>query len=232
MLLKRLLSIAPLAQAERAAIKGLPFRQAVFDGQTEILRAGDRATRCIVVLTGLLVTSKVSGKGRQTTAFHIPGDAPDLQTLHLETLDSDVRTVTRSEVAYIEHSVLKAIARDHPSISAALWKVTLVDSAVFREWVVNIGQRPAVSRLAHIFCEIMTRMRAVGLADGATCALPITQIDLGEAAGISVVHVNRSLRELRRRGLLTFLGGVFTIHDEAGLMELADFRADYLHLNS
>ena len=106
----------------------------------------------------------------------------------------------------------------------------MVDAAIYRQWVTNLGQRPAINRLAHLFCEMMLRMDAIGRAKDGSCALPITQADLSDASGLSVVHVNRTLQELREMGLITFARGQLTVHEWDGLAGLADFRPEYLHL--
>jgi CRP-like cAMP-binding protein len=128
------------------------------------------------------------------------------------------------------HKDLRRFCEHHPRLAAALWRATLVQGAISREWVVNLGQRPAISRLAHLLCEMMTRMEAVGLAYSGSCDLRLTQEDLSEATGLSVVHVNRMLQELRAQNLITFGQGRLTIHDQGALARLGDFRPDYLHL--
>ncbi len=155
---------------------------------------------------------------------------PDLQTLHLDVLDSDIGALTNCTLAYMAHGDLRTFCERHPRVAAALWRATLVESAIHREWVVNIGQRPAISRLAHLLCEMMTRMEAAGLAEGGSCDLRLTQENLSDATGLSVVHVNRTLQEIRAQNLITFGKGKLTIHDWNALARLGDFQTDYLHL--
>lgn len=219
---------------EREALIRLPLKAATIRADQDVVREGDHSMRCLALTKGLLATSKTGTSGkRQIMAFHIPGDMPDLQGLHLETLDSDIRTLSECEVVFIEHAAIHRLCNDSPRIAAALWKMTLVDASIFREWVVNVGQRTGPSRLAHVFCEMMLRMETAKLSaiDG-SCGLALTQSQLGEATGLSTVHINRSMQTLRTRGLLSFDGHHLTIHDWDGLAELADFRADYLHLGS
>ena len=111
------------------------------------------------------------------------------------------------------------------------WRDTLIDAAVFREWMVGIGRRSAETRIAHVLCEVLVRMRAVGLANEHACELPVTQAELGDALGFSTVHVNRSLQELRKKGLITLSGSVLTVQDWPGLKEAGEFDPTYLHLD-
>ena len=196
-----------------------------------ILREGDRPARCVMVLDGLTCLSKVVGTGaRQIVAVHVPGDVPDLHGLHLGHLDGDLWAVAPSRLAVLDHAALRHLCERQPRVAAALWHLTLVEAAIQREWTVNLGQRPAVQRLAHLFCEVLARMEAVGLARDDACAFPVTQVDLAEATGLSGVHLNRSLQDLRQEGLLSFEAGRLTVHDRTGLAERGDFDPDYLHL--
>lgn len=220
-----------LSAEERDAVAAVPVQELVLPSDQEILHEGERPSRCLLLREGLCCTSiVVDGGRRQITAFHIPGDLPDLHSLHLEVLDSDLWAVTACRLASMEHAPLRGLCASQPRIAAALWRLTVVDAAIFRQWMANLGQRPAINRIAHLFCEMMRRMEAAGRAQGGSCALPITQADLSDASGLSVVHVNRTLQELRHEGLIDFARGQLTIHDWDGLALLADFRPDYLHL--
>jgi CRP-like cAMP-binding protein len=220
-----------LSEAERAAITALPVTLETRRGGDGVVWVGDRPSRSFMVLAGLLGSSKfVADGGNQITCFHIPGDLPDLQSLHLDVMDSDVRALTDCQLAFMAHQDLRRLCHHLPRLAALLWRTTLVDAAIYREWVVNVGQRRALGRIAHVFCELMLRMEAVGLARDRSCHLGLTQADLGETTGLSVVHINRTLQELRGQGLISFGQGRLTIHDWDALVELGDFRADYLHL--
>jgi CRP-like cAMP-binding protein len=120
---------------------------------------------------------------------------------------------------------------ERPAIARALWWAALVDEATLREWLVNIGRRAAAERIAHLLCELLLRLRAVGLANGDSYALPITQIELGDTVGVSSVHVNRSLQVLREAGLITLKGGQLVILDATRLQEFSGFNPNYLHLD-
>jgi CRP-like cAMP-binding protein len=220
-----------LTAEERQALAALPLHVHEVKADETILREGARATRSSFLLEGLACSSKGLGNGRrQILAFHIPLDMPDLASFLLEVRDCDILALTGCTLAYVEHRDLLALCTAQPRLALDLWRTTLVDSAVHREWVLNVGQREGLSRLAHVFCEMMTRMELIGRARDKTCILPLTQEDLAQATGMSTVHVNRTLQELRRQELLSFVRGTLTVHDWDGLVEVAEFRTDYLHI--
>lgn len=230
-LVTKLARVLDLDVAERSALSAVPFQEVEVRADEEILREGDRPTRCFMVLEGLTCVSQVvEGGRRQIDAFHIPGDMPDLHGLHLDVMDCDMWAATNSQLGFIEHGAVRQLCADQPRIAAALWRFTVVDAAIYRQWVTNLGQRPAINRLAHFFCEMLLRMDAVGRAKDGSCELPITQADLSDASGMSAIHVNRTLQDLREMKLIAFGRGRLTIHDWDGLALLADFRPDYLHL--
>ena len=118
----------------------------------------------------------------------------------------------------------------YPRIELALWRDTMLDAALYRQWLINLGRRNADQRIAHLFCEIWTRVDAIGRAQDATCDLPLTQTDLADALGFSVVHVNKSLRRLREDGLITFRANQVRVHDWERLRSVAAFNPAYLQL--
>jgi CRP-like cAMP-binding protein len=134
-------------------------------------------------------------------------------------------------VGFIQHEDVHDLVRRCPRLGDMLWRDTLIDAAIFREWMVGMGRREAYGRIAHLLCEVMTKLKAVGLADGVTCELPITQAELGDALGLSTVHVNRVLQELRGNDLITLRGGTLTVLDWTGLRQAGEFDPAYLHLD-
>jgi len=175
-LLAKLESLFALAEAERRAIVDLPLQVTHLRADQDIVREGDRPTRSCTLLEGFAAMFKVTAEGkRQITAFHIPGDIPDLQSLHLEVLDTSLGTLTPCTVGFIQHEALHALCDRHPRIAKALWRETLVDAAIFREWTVNVGRREAYARIAHILCELMVRLQVVGLTQDHTAQIPITK---------------------------------------------------------
>jgi CRP-like cAMP-binding protein len=220
-----------LTAAERDAIKALPVRQETVKADQSILREGDRPKRSCLLVEGLACNSKVTfAGGRQILAFHLPEDMPDLTSLHLEVRDSDTWALTVCTLAFVDHDELDSFCDANPRLGKFLWRSTLVDASIHREWTVNVGRREGLNRVAHLSCELMLRMHTLGRARDGTCALPLTQGDLAEATGLSNVHINRMIQELRRLELISFIRGQLTVHDWDALADLAHFRDKYLHL--
>jgi CRP-like cAMP-binding protein len=230
-LLSKIARSLVLSEAEAEAIRGVPVQSVVVKADQIIVREGDKPSRSCMVAEGVACTSKViAGGKRQIMALHIQGDMPDLHSLHLDALDSDIWAITDCRLAFMAHKDLRAINRAHPRLGEDLWRTNLVEGAIYREWMVNVGQREALSRMAHLFCEMLLRSEDAGLGENGTCPFPVTQGDLSEMTSMSNVHVNRTLQALREQGLISFGKGSLTIHDWPALVALGDFRADYLHL--
>src|SRR5215204_4140287 len=160
-LIRKLESIVSLDENERATLLNLPLQVTTLKADQDIVREGDRPTRSCALLDGFACTFKVTAEGkRQITAFHIPGDIPDLQSLHLEVLDSSLGTLTPCRVGFIQHEALHELCDHHPRIASALWRETLIDASIFQDWTANIGRREAYGRIAHILCELIVRLQA------------------------------------------------------------------------
>jgi len=231
-LIRRLESIFVLSDDERDALENLPMHVQDLRADQDIVREGDRPSRSCLLLDGYAATYKMTGDGkRQIMDFHIPGDIPDLQSLHLKVLDNSLGTLTQCRVGFIQHEVLRDLCRRYPRLNDALWRQTLIDAAIFREWMTNIGRRDAYNRIAHLFCEWVVRLRTVGLVRDYTCELPMTQSELGDAMGISTVHVNRVLQELRSNGLISLRGSTLRVLEWEQLKQVGDFDPTYLHLD-
>src|SRR5829696_6564425 len=199
----------------------------------DIVRDHDRPSQCCLILEGFACRYKViEGGKRQIFSFHIPGDIPDLQSIHLDIMDHSLGTVVASKVAFIPHETVRAFIRAHPRIGDFFWRDTLIDAAIFREWMAGLGRREAYARIAHLFCELYTKFSAVGLVNGHAFGMPLTQAELGDALGLSTVHVNRTLQELRHNGLIKTQGGRVTIEDWDGLRAAGEFDPTYLHLQN
>ncbi len=220
-----------LTESERLAIRLLPVQMETVRADQIILREGARPTRSCHLVEGQACSSKVGPNGkRQILAFFIPEDTPDLTSLRLELRDSDIWALNDCILAYVTHRDLDQLCDEQPRLAKFLWRSTLVDAAIHREWTLNVGLREGLSRLAHLLCEMMVRMEFIDRAKDGSCYLGLTQEDLSEATGLSEVHLNRMLQDLRRRKLISFAKGTLTVHDMDRLAELGDFRADYLHL--
>lgn len=227
------IALSPLSVDERAALLALPMHTAQFGACQDIVREDDRPSRCFAVLEGFVAAYKttLSGK-RQVMAYHVPGDVPDLQSLHLMVLDNSIAAVSPCRVGFVEHEAVHALFQAQPGLVGVFWRSTLIDAALAREWMLNIGRREAYARMAHLFCELIIRLEAVGLAPDRTCLLPMTQTELADALGITPVHVNRTMRDLKAAGLITLRSRQLTVNDWEGLKAAAEFDPTYLHLGS
>jgi CRP-like cAMP-binding protein len=228
-LLRRLNTVSRLDPADIAAIRSLPIAVRHWEGGRSIVSDGERPTECCLVIEGFCVRSKTTEAGqRQILSIHIPGEIPDLQSLHLYRMDHDLSTVVPSTLGFISHASLRTLTHANPNVADALWRDTLIDSAIFREWIVNVGQRPAPARLGHIVLELRTRLAMTGRAASATFEFPLTQEQIGEALGITAVHANRIIKQLREDRILDVGRGRVHVLDEAKLAELAQFDDRYL----
>ena len=230
----RLNSFAHLnPHAVHAAADAVSRTLAITSGQ-DVVRAGETSSECHVVLSGMAAHYKLLSDGkRQIVRFSFPGDLLDLDGFIGRAMDHSVVSCGPCTVGIISHQTLHELSAAHPEIATALWRHTLADAAVFREWVVNVGQRPAQVRIAHLLCEVCSRLNDFGDADDAgsrSFSWHLTQQDLADATGLSCVHVNRCLQELRARGLIEITRENVTIHNWRGLKSLAGFNADYLLL--
>src|SRR5579875_1331203 len=176
-LFRKLASIHDLTTEEERAIMELPVQVRTIGADQDLVREGDRPSRSCLILAGFACRYKLVGADgrRQIMGFYVAGDLPDLMSVHLRVMDNSLATLVASTVGFIEHDDLRRLMREHPRIGDAFWRDTLIDSAIFREWLAGVGRRSAYARIAHLFCEMFERMRAVGLAEGSSVALPVTQ---------------------------------------------------------
>jgi CRP-like cAMP-binding protein len=231
-LIRKLRSISPLDDRETRSILELPLAVEELGPDQDIVREGDRPSVCCLLLEGFACRYKLTEGGRrQIFSFHTPGDIPDLQSLHLKVMDHSLKTLTPCRVAFVPHESVAQLTRRCPRVGDVLWRDTLIDAAIFREWMIGIGRRSAYTRIAHLLCEVFVRLRAVGLADGWECEFPVTQNEVGDALGLSTVHVNRSLQDLRADGLMDLRRGTLKILDWDGFKRAGEFDPAYLHLD-
>lgn len=196
-----------------------------------IVRTGTTVSVSTLLVEGVVCRYKDLADGqRQIMELHVAGDFVDLHGFLLKQLDHNVGAMTPVKVASVPHDALRGITETHPHLGRMLWFSTLLDAAIHREKILSIGRRSAMARIAHIFCELLVRLRIVGLASERSYALPLTQADIGDVTGLTSVHVNRMLKKLRDEELLTFRGGTVVIDDWEGLQRLAEFDPTYLHL--
>lgn len=231
-LLLRLRRRDDVSADEEARLRSIIGPPEMVPARRGIIREGERLKRSMLLVEGLVGRYKDMRDGqRQITELHVAGDFPDLHGFVLKRLDHDLLALTDCTVSWVTHDALCDVSEDYPHLARLLWFSTNVDAAIHRAWTVSLGRRDAIARLAHLICELQVRLEVVGLADEGGYHLPLTQSDLAECLGLTAVHVNRVLKELRERGLLTLKGGVAAIHDLPRLRRLAEFTADYLYLD-
>jgi CRP-like cAMP-binding protein len=230
-LIRKLDKIHGLTAGEQQALEKLPATLKHFPPGEDIVREGDKPSMACMVVDGTAFRYTIVEPGRrQIMSWYIAGDIPDLEGLFLETMDHSLGTLHSCTIAQIPHDAIRRLFEDQPRLGEVLWRETLIDCAVMRKWLACIGRRSALSCIAHMICEFVTRMHAVGLSDGVTCYFPMTQTELGDAASLSTVHINRTIRDLRKLGLVTWGIHSVKIHDWAGLAQVGQFDPAYLQL--
>ncbi len=203
-----------------------------FSPNEPIILEGDKPTVINLVLSGWACRYKHLEDGRrQIVSFFLPGDLCDHNVFILRQMDHSIASIGHVSVAEITPKAFDAIFENHYRITQGLWWDSLVAMAIQREWTLNLGQRNAVERIAHLLCELFIRLRVAGVARDKTCSFPIRQIDLADATGMSPVHVNRVLHELRDLQVISLVNRTLVVHDLKRLMEIGLFTANYLHLD-
>jgi CRP-like cAMP-binding protein len=227
---RRLEKRVALSDSSREAFLALPFTQRRLTPGAHIVRDGDVPDNCVLLLSGFAYRHKITGEGaRQIISIHMPTEFVDLQNVFLEVSDHSVQALTEVEGAFIPRSAMRELALRVPDIGRALWIDTLIDSSVFREWVVNVGRRDSRTRVAHLLCEFSLRLQSHGLAKDHRYELPMTQEQLADATGLTSVHVNRVLKMLETDGLITRDKRAIRIEDWQRMSDAADFNERYLH---
>ena len=220
-----------ISAEEEAAIRGAVSETVELPARKTFVVAGETLRHSTLLLDGLMCRYKDLRDGRrQITELHVPGDFADLHSFTLKRLDHNMMTLTPCRVALVPHERLKTITEEHPHLTRVYWFGTNLDAAIHREWQLSLGKRTALSKIAHLFCELQVRNAISGLATETSYELKITQTDLGESLGLTPVHINRTLKELRMRSLVEFRSGQVTILDKKGLWEVAEFDPAYLYL--
>jgi CRP-like cAMP-binding protein len=196
-----------------------------------VVREGDQLNSSLLLLRGWMARCKdLAGGQRQMTELHVAGDFADLHAFTLKRLDHDVMTLSDCTLAVIPHDRVQEMTERYPRLARIYWFSTNVDAAIHREWATSLGQRSAIARAAHLFCELYLRLEVVGLTNGNSYDFPLTQRELSECLGLTVVHANRTLQELRRRGLIELANRHVTILDREALAAVGEFDPSYLYL--
>jgi CRP-like cAMP-binding protein len=229
-LVVKLRAVLDLSANDIAALDAVCRDAREFGPRRNIIREGDRPDHVHLIVDGWAARYKLLPDGaRQITAFLLPGDLCDVHVTILGEMDHSISTVGRATVAFIRRSEMEALAA-RPTIARAFWWSTLVDEAVLRAWIVNVGRRDAFEAIGHLMCELYVRMRNVGLTTEHRFDLPLTQEDLADALGLTPVHVNRVLQSMRADGLISLRRSALEILDYRRLEDAAGFNPNYLHL--
>lgn len=229
-MVQRLECRSPLDQADRESLLGLPHNLKTMPANAHVVRDGEVPNYVALLLSGFAYRYKVTGAGaRQILSFHGAAEFLDLQNSFLGVADHSVQMLTEGEIALIPPGVMEELALTRPGIARALWIDTLIDSAIFREWVVNVGRRDSRARIAHLLCEFSLRLEAAGLAKNHRYELPMTQEQLADAVGLTPVHVNRVLKQLAEEGLIRRDRRSIAILDWKRMCRAGDFNERYLH---
>ncbi|WP_159349768.1 Crp/Fnr family transcriptional regulator [Roseomonas harenae] len=231
-LIRKLQQFTKLSSDERQVLEQVAAEGVRQLGTREdIIREGDKPQALNLILSGWACRYKHLEDGRrQIIAFFLPGDLCDNHVFVLREMDHSVGTLTPVTFAQIPRRRIDEITLEYPRVTQALWWESLVNTAIQREWTVSLGQRDALERMAHLLCELFLRLRSVGLTQENRCELPLTQSELADAMGLSTVHVNRTLQELRAANLIVLKGRTLTIPDLDALQSAGQFNPNYLHL--
>jgi CRP-like cAMP-binding protein len=221
-----------LFEEEKHVLRQITSRTMIYQARQDIVAEGSTPDHSSLIVSGFAIRYNNSSDGRrQITAFHVPGDFADLHSFLLKPIDDGVAALTTCTVAMVPHSDLKEITKKYPYLTRVLWLTTLIDGAVHRAWMTTLGRMEARERLAHFFCELRDRLQPMGLMTDDSYELPITQEELGNAFGMTTVHVNRILQGLRADGLITSRGKTLVINDWEHLRQVGQYSPDYLHMD-
>jgi CRP-like cAMP-binding protein len=204
----------------------------VLEPNEDIVRQGDEPKASVVVLSGMLARYHTlrSGK-RQYLSFHIPGDMPDAQAIFIDKMDHALCAIDRARIALIPHKQLLSVFDRRPAIAYAIWRETLIDASIFREAITNNSSRAAKTRLAHFYCEQYYLANARGFTKAGAASLPLSQTQLGEALGMSLATVSRTVMAVRRTNYADHRDNILQMRNWKKLAEVTEFDPAYLHLS-
>lgn len=225
--------LAALADLTAEDVKNLVASTSLvrnYPARRDLIREGDRPGPVFVVLDGWACRYKILPSGtRQITSFMLPGDSCDLHVDILAEMDHSIQTITPASIATISRSSMDEMMNGSPRIARALYCSQLIDEATLRAWIVSMGRRSSVERVAHLMCELYLRLRGAEGADGGAVELPVSQLLFADALGMTPVHINRVLRRLREAGIMEISRRSLRVVDPAGLVRVAGFDENYLH---
>ncbi|MDE2486457.1 MAG: Crp/Fnr family transcriptional regulator [Alphaproteobacteria bacterium] len=222
----------PLSDAESAALGALVTRIQIVPAGDTVAAAGEPLDVATIVLEGIVARSKLLPDGRrQILSFLLPGDLVDAFASVLRRRDDNLEAITAAKVAVVPQTRVAAVAAEFPRLHEAFLREAFIETSIAREWVLNVGQRTADESLAHLLCELSWRMETLGLARGGVVPFPFKQQQLADALGLSTIHLNRVLRNLRGSGLIHLEARALTVLDAEALRRMAHFNPEYLHLS-
>jgi CRP-like cAMP-binding protein len=232
LLTRKLEQYVRFSPTERARLDELAGkRHKLYQAGEPILMEGQKPDFVHLVISGFAARCKHLSEGRrQIMAFLIPGDLCDVEVFVLDAMDHDVVAVTPTVSAHFTTAEMEELLVEMSSLTKALWWSTMTDSAVLRERIIDHGSRPARERICHLLYEMLIRYRVVGLAGNHSFPFPLTQEQLADATGITPVHVNRVVSELKSEGLIQWKDKTVSILKAPALKEIARFDGAYLHL--
>jgi CRP-like cAMP-binding protein len=220
-----------LSSAEREALGVLLGPERRVPAGSLLIQPGDRPTHSTFLVAGLCARYSITISGdRQLTEINIPGDFVDLHSMMMKQMDHGIVALSECVIAPAQHSDLRRVTEQHPHLTRLLWLETVIDGAIHRQWLVTMARQSAASRLAHLICELYLRLEAAGEAEAYRFSVPLTQVDLGDILGLTPVHVNRVMMELRHQGLIEWKGVQVAIPNWEELIAFAEFDATYLRL--
>ncbi|WP_254602669.1 Crp/Fnr family transcriptional regulator [Sphingomonas bacterium] len=220
-----------LSDADRSAILDLPMTKRSMSRSAYMLREGEPPATCSVLIEGYAFRQKLTSDGaRQIVSLHLPGDALDLQGLFLDLADHNIQALTQAELAVIPRTAIRELMVKHPAVSVAIHTDITVEASICREWLTNVGRRQAQARLAHLLCEFAVRLDAQGLGTDGSYELPMIQEQIGDALGLTSVHINRTLKAMELGSLICRTGRSITFPNIDALRAVAGFSPLYLHL--
>jgi CRP-like cAMP-binding protein len=229
-LVRRWSAVTRLSPDDSNALLDLPHTRKTFQKDAYLVREGQDVTDCALLLSGYAYRQKIISNGsRQIISIHIPTEFVDLQNAVLGVADHSVQSLNHCEAAIIPKRALVELQETRPAIRMAMWIETLIDSSIFREWVVNVGRRSSRARISHLLCELAVRLEKIGEGQDGTFEFPLTQEQLADATGMTPVHTNRTLQALRKEGLIQLTGRSLQILDWRRLRDAGDFDQTYLH---
>ena len=226
----KLSAYAPLDQADVAALVAATSRPRKFAARRDLIREGDRPGPVFVILEGWAFRYKILPNGlRQVLAFLMPGDSCDLHIGLLAEMDHGIQTIIPALVAMIERTEMDLMMDRSRGVAKAMYVSQLIDEGTMRAWITSMGRRTSHERVAHLMCELYVRARTIGLQTEPVLLLPLSQILLADALGMTPVHLNRVLRQLREAGAMLLQRGSLIITDPGKLVKIAGFDENYLH---